>query len=95
MKIHWTKTAEEHLDAIYAYIALDSAEYAKNMVDKLTHRSEQIAKFPLSGSTVPEYEQDKVREIIEIPYRIIYYIKPDRIEILAVLHTARDLLKEE
>ncbi len=36
MKVHWTETAEEHLDAIYNYIAQDSAEYAKSMVDRLT-----------------------------------------------------------
>lgn len=95
MKVHWTKTAEEHLDAIYAYIALDSPEYARHMVDRLTRRSEQLAQFPLSGRKVPEYEQDKIREVIENPYRIIYYIKSDQIDILAIIHTARDLLKEQ
>ncbi|MDZ7758944.1 MAG: type II toxin-antitoxin system RelE/ParE family toxin [Desulfovermiculus sp.] len=95
MKVHWTKTAEEHLDAIYAYIALDSPEYARHMVDRLTRRSEQLAQFPLSGRKVPEYEQDKIREVIENPYRIIYYIKSDQIYILAIIHTARDLLKEQ
>lgn len=95
MKVHWTKTAEEHLDAIYAYIALDSPEYARLMVDRLTSRSVQIAQFPLSGRKVPEYDQDKVREVIEKPYRIIYYIKPKQIDILAVVPSARDLLKQE
>lgn len=42
MKVHWTHTAEEHLDAIYTYIALDSPAYAKRMVDRLTRKSEQI-----------------------------------------------------
>ncbi|HMB30383.1 MAG TPA: type II toxin-antitoxin system RelE/ParE family toxin [Desulfohalobiaceae bacterium] len=92
MKVHWTKTAEEHLDAIYAYIALDSPEYAKHMVDRLTRRSEQMAQFPLSGRKVPEYDLDKIREVIEFPYRIIYYVKPEQIDILAVIHTARKLL---
>jgi len=36
MRVHWTDTAEEHLDAIYAYIAQGSSEYAKGMVDRLT-----------------------------------------------------------
>jgi plasmid stabilization system protein ParE len=35
MKIHWTETAEGHLDAIYAYIAQDSPQYAMRMVDRL------------------------------------------------------------
>ena len=93
MKIHWTDTAENHLDAIHAYIAHDSPEYAKRMVDRLTRRSQQIADFPLSGRRVPEYEIDLIREVIEGPYRIIYYIKPDRIDVLAVLHAAQDVLR--
>ena len=93
MKIHWTDTAENHLDAIHAYIAHDSPEYAKRMVDRLTRRSQQIADFPLSGRRVPEYEIDLIREVIEGPYRIVYYIKPDRIDVLAVLHAAQDVLR--
>ncbi len=33
----------------------------------------------------------QIREVIEGPYRIIYYIKPDRVDVLAVLHGAQDL----
>jgi len=46
MRVHWTDTAQEHLDAIRAYISQDSPEYAKRMVDRLTRRSQQIAGFP-------------------------------------------------
>ena len=35
MKVHWTDTAEDHLDAIHTYIAQNSQEYAKRMVDRL------------------------------------------------------------
>ena len=41
MKVHWTKTASGHLDAIYAYIAQGSAEYALRTVDRITRRSQQ------------------------------------------------------
>ncbi len=92
MKVHWTETAQEHLDAIYAYIARDSADYAMRMVDRLTRRSQQIGDFPLSGRKVPEFEVDQIREVIEGPYRIIYYIKPDQIDILAVIHGAENIL---
>jgi len=92
MKIHWTDTAEGHLDALYAYIAQDSPQYAKRMVDRLTRRSQQIAGFPLSGRRVPEYDIDQIREVIEGPYRIIYYIKADQIDVLAVIHGAMDVL---
>ena len=93
MRVHWTETAQEHLDAIYAYIAKDSSEYALRMVDRLTRRSQQIAGVPLSGRRVPEYDMDQIREMIEGPYRIIYHIKPDQIDILAVIHGARNVLR--
>ena len=92
MKVHWTDTAEGHLDAIYAYIAQDSPEYARRMVDRLTRRSQQIAEFPFSGRRVPEYDVDQIREVIESSFRIIYYIRADQIDVLAVIHAAMDLL---
>ena len=95
MKVYWTDTAEAHLDAIYAYIAQDSPQYAMRMVDRLTGRSQQIADFPLSGRKVPEYEADQIREVIEGPYRIIYHIKPDQIDVLAVIHGSQDILRQD
>ena len=92
MNVHWTNTAQEHLDAIYSYIAQDSPSYALRMVDRLTRRSEQIATVPLSGRRVAEYDMEQIREVIEGPYRIIYHIKPDEIDVIAVIHGARDVL---
>jgi addiction module RelE/StbE family toxin len=89
MRIHWTQNAVEHLVNIYEYIALNSPTYAKGMVDKITRRSEQIADQPLSGRKVPEYQADDIRELIEKPYRIIYRIKADQIDVIAVIHCAR------
>ncbi len=89
MKVHWTDTAIEHLAAIYEYIAQNSPLYAQRMVDRLTRRSEQIAVFPKSGRKVPEYEADDIREVIETPYRIIYRIKFEQIDVLAVIHSAQ------
>ena len=92
MEVHWTDSAEKHLDSIYEYIAQDSSYYAKRMVGKLTLKSIQISQYPHSGRVVPEYENEKIREIIESPYRIIYKIKSDQIDILAVIHGARNFL---
>ena len=94
MRVHWTHTAVEHLLAIYEHIAQDAPLYARRMIDRLTKRSEQIAAFPRSGRTVPEYEAPDIREVIERPYRIIYHIKTDQIDILAVVHGAQLLSPE-
>jgi toxin ParE1/3/4 len=95
VKVHWTDTAEAHLDGIYRHIAHDSSTYAKRVVDRITSRSIQIGSFPLSGRAVPEYEMEQIREVLEGPYRIIYYIKPDQIDVLAVLHGAQNVLRED
>ena len=64
------------------------------MIDRLTKHSEQIAAFPRSGRMVPEYEAPDIREVIERPYRIIYRIKADQIDILALVHGAQLLPPE-
>jgi plasmid stabilization system protein ParE len=92
MKVHWTDTAERHLDAIHGYIAQDSPEYAKRMVDRLTRRSQQIAKYPCSGRRVPEYDVDQIREVNDVLNVVIYYIRSTQIDVLAVIHGAMDLL---
>jgi toxin ParE1/3/4 len=94
MRVHWTQTAIEHLLAIYERIAQDAPLYAQRVVDRLTKRSEQIAMFPKSGRMVPEYEVPDIREVIERPYRIIYRIKAEQIDVLAVVHGAQLLPPE-
>ncbi len=89
MRVHWTHNAVDHLVNIYEYICLNSPVYGKQMVDKITRRSEQIADQPYSGRKVPEYQAEDIRELIEKPYRIIYRIKKDQIDVVAVIHGAQ------
>ena len=91
MKVFWTETAVNHLSAIYNYISQNSPQYAQRLVERLTRRSEQIANFPFSGRIVPEFETEQLREVIEGSYRIIYYVKPEQIDVIAVLHAARNI----
>lgn len=94
MRVLWTDAAISQLQIIHDFIAQTSPAYALRAVDRLTQRSVQIAAFPRSGPTVPEYELDEVRQIVEGSHRIIYLINKaeSRIEVLAVLHTARERL---
>jgi toxin ParE1/3/4 len=95
MRVHWTETAQGHLQSIFQLIAQDSPEYARRPVDRLTRRSQQIGDFPFSGRSVPEYELEQIREVIEGPFRIIYYVKPDQVDILAVIHGSQNQLREK
>lgn len=94
MRVRWTNTAIEHLASIYEHVGQNSGVYAERLLDRLTRRSEQIAEFPESGRIVPEYRDEQIREVIERPYRIIYRIKANEIDILAVIHGAQQLPSE-
>jgi plasmid stabilization system protein ParE len=59
------------------------------MVDKITRRSVQIADHPFSGRRVPEYDNEDIREIIQKPYRIIYRVQANQIDVLAIIHGAQ------
>ena len=91
MQVQWTPHSIEDLHAIYDYIAQDSTANALQMIDRLTSREDQIIAFPQSGRKVPEVDRDDVRELIENPYRIIYRILPERIDILTVMHGSQIL----
>ncbi len=90
MKVHWTTHARQQLRAIHSYIADDAPIYADQVVDALTQRSEQLSHFPRSGRRVPEYDAPDVREIIIRPYRLVYRIKSNQIDVLSVLHGAQE-----
>lgn len=91
MRCHWTQGAVKHLSAIHEHLAQTSPTYARETVERLTSRSHQVLRFPLSGRKVPEYEIHNVREVIEGHYRIIYRVLPEQVDVLAVIHTARQL----
>jgi addiction module RelE/StbE family toxin len=89
MKIVWTEKAEKQLDQIFQYIASDSTLYAHRTVGQIIEQVENISPHPRKGRKVPEYEKDDIREVFHHPYRIIYLLKDNTIEILSVIHGAR------
>jgi len=91
MTVSWTNAALDNLLAIHTYILQSSPVYADTLVERLIERTEQLTEFPYSGRTVAEFDMPMLRELIESKYRIIYRIKPESIDIIAVLHSARNL----
>lgn len=91
MQLHWTPHSIKDLHAIYDYIAEDSPYNALQMIERLTCRENQIIAYPLSGRMVPEMEREDIRELIESPYRIIYHVLAERIDIVTVMHSAQIL----
>jgi len=89
MRVHWTPEAKAQLKAIEAYIAQDSPPAAKRTIRRLALRVRQAGEFPHSGHRVAEYQRDDLRELLENPYRIIYRIWPEQVDIVTLWHVRR------
>ena len=88
-KLRWTIQAIEDVEAIRKFIANDSDAYADLVVARLLEAVERLEQFPRSGRVVPELADPQLREIIESPYRIVYRVLDESIEILTVFRASR------
>lgn len=95
MKIEWTEPALSDLESIRDYIKKDSEYYATRFVERIIKAVETLEKFPEMGRSVPEAEEENIREILFHNYRIMYRAETKRILILAILHGARDLSQKK
>ncbi|MFC3131077.1 type II toxin-antitoxin system RelE/ParE family toxin [Coralloluteibacterium stylophorae] len=76
---------------MHHYIAQDKPIDAERVIDRLTRRVAQLAEHPRSGRVVEKYHREDLRELIDAPYRIVYLILADRIDILTVRDSRRVL----
>ena len=89
-RLAWSEHAVAQLAAIAEYISAASPVYAEQTVERVRERLEQAAEYPESGRVVPEVGAPDVRELLEWPYRLVYRIRPDVIEVVAVIHGRQD-----
>ena len=90
-KVVWTEPAIADLQAIVDFVARDSDLYASTIAERIVGRVERLAHFPESGRMVPEARSTSIRELIVGPYRVMYRARAGLVEILAIIHGARDL----
>lgn len=94
MKIVWSPRALERANEIAEYIAEDNPDAAKLWLIETFGVVGRLEDWPRSGRVVPEAGHDKIREILQGNYRIIYRIESKQISILTVRH-GRQLLPIE
>jgi toxin ParE1/3/4 len=85
-----TTRAEQDLDEIWFYIALDNVEAADNLLDDIDSSCQSLAMQPQAGRLRPEL----VPELRSFPvgrYIVFYLPQNDGIEVVRVLHSARDI----
>jgi toxin ParE1/3/4 len=85
-----TDAAEADLEEIGDWIARDNPVRALTFVRELRRRCESLIDGPRRYARVPRYEHLGIRRRVYRDYLIFYRIIADRIEVLHVLHGARD-----
>jgi toxin ParE1/3/4 len=88
-QVEWSPRAIEDVEAIALYIAGDSTAYAASVVKKILDITRNLARFPLAGRVVPEFDDENIREKFVYSYRIIYRVEGEAITIAAVIHGKR------
>ena len=89
-KIRFSLPARRDLDEIWFFIAQDSPDSADNFVDHLTDKISLLASSPQMGRS----REDLGHNLRSFPiknYLVIYRLLKSRVEIVRVVHTARDL----
>ncbi|MFQ5913789.1 MAG: type II toxin-antitoxin system RelE/ParE family toxin [Nitrospinota bacterium] len=90
-EVRWTDQAVDDVESIRDFIARSSPRYALLVAERLVSTVERLEPFPRSGRIVPEFKDERLREVIWGTYRIVYQLLDDTIEVLTVYHAARIL----
>jgi toxin ParE1/3/4 len=88
--LRYTKRARADLLDIWLTIALENSEAADTMFDRLEGRGEILLSWPKAGGTCPAIAPE-ARMLVERPYLILYRLIPEGVQIVRVLHGARDI----
>jgi len=95
MRLEWADPALDALEGIRDYIAKDPPYYARRFIERIFDAAEPLKDHPKMGRPVPEADGDDVRELIYQGYRIIYWTKPECVQVITVIHGSRNLAGEE
>jgi toxin ParE1/3/4 len=83
--------AEADLRSILQHVARDSADAALRLVDRLTDAAMDLGTTALEHSLVPHHDETGLRRRVVGRYAIIYTVEQDRVDVLHIIHGARNL----
>jgi toxin ParE1/3/4 len=88
-RLIWSPRSIRDLESIHQQIAQDSPLYADLVVQRLVRAPDRLQQFPESGRVVPERGQPELRELIVRPFRVVYRLRDDSIQIVTVFRASR------
>jgi len=94
MTFTFSELADQDLQAIAYYIALDNPQAAKRVAKSIIDTCQMVAEMPTLGRTPAFLDGDDVY-CINVKkydhYLIVYELRDQGIEVIRILHGARDL----
>ena len=93
-EVIWTKNAQYDLESIIEYIKIDSINTAKKIFFEIKKECDNLYYFPERKRVVAELQQIgilKYREIIHKRWRIVFKIDTNKVYILLVVDSSRNL----
>lgn len=93
-RVDWAEVARTDLFAIADYLLEKSPEDAARVVRGIEKKAAALTSFPLRGRVVPELARLQMREYRELqapPYRLLYRSAGDRVIVLGIFDSRRNL----
>lgn len=93
-QVAWAASAQRDLKQIVEYIAIDSPDNASQILKKIKQKASDLYTMPDRGRIVPELKDQGIqtyRELIVVPWRIIYKISNATVFVLSVIDSRRNV----
>lgn len=88
--VHHSRRARADLLDIWLEIAEHNPAAADRLYDRLEARVEILSRFVEAGTARPDIAKE-ARVLVEGHYLILYRIRPDDVQVVRVLHGARNI----
>jgi toxin ParE1/3/4 len=82
--------ARSDLDSIWLYVAAETPLAADRLIDRIHARCQNLAVHPRLGPARPEIAAD-ARTLVEGDYLILYRVRAEDVDIVRVVHGAREI----
>jgi len=92
--VNITQNAENDLDEIITFIAQNNPQIAIKILEKIQAKIKTLDHFPNRGGYVPELLAKNIkdyRQIIESPWKIVYKVDNNIVNILTIIDSRRNL----
>src|SRR5262245_50866053 len=90
-QVIWADSALDDLQRNLTYLGSQNPHAAVRIADEVKVATRRLVHLPLFGPRVPEFNNELIRELWVAPYRIIYITSGENSQIIAVIHSRRDL----